>query len=360
VAYRDSTGLKFVFGDHLGSSTRTADISGGSAERQLYKAWGETRSSGTVGTKYQYTGQYSYTTDFGLHFYRSRWFDSYLSRWIQPDSLVPNIQNSNDWDRYQYGFGNPLTYVDPSGHDNLAARCLLKNDDGICVKWEHDRVGYTKINLSELSTESGITDISGKDFYNWYLYLYFTMGWWWDLFGQGGSFTIWDAFAVVFVHELDGHWTEPLAGEAAIRDANSWCIYLKGGSCTTANYVNWFAAEYQSGGHLVKGGLPPTTFLAKLGNHKGGAGALRNISALFANHPSDWDFGCVWNRPCSWANQSMITNEAELANVTNNPLQHYVYVTSGDPWILFSYCTFYIVLGKGNIHKPNYQCPNVR
>jgi hypothetical protein len=80
VAYRDSTGLKFVFGDHLGSSTRTADISGGSAERQLYKAWGETRSSGTVGTKYQYTGQYSYTTDFGLHYYRSRWFDSLLQK----------------------------------------------------------------------------------------------------------------------------------------------------------------------------------------------------------------------------------------------------------------------------------------
>jgi hypothetical protein len=48
VAYRDSTGLKFVFGDHLGSSTRTRDISGGSAERQLYKAWGETCSASTA------------------------------------------------------------------------------------------------------------------------------------------------------------------------------------------------------------------------------------------------------------------------------------------------------------------------
>jgi RHS repeat-associated protein len=116
VAYRDSTGLKFVFGDHLVSSTRTADISGGSAERQLYKAWGETRSAGTVGTKYQYTGQYSYTIDFGLHFYRSRWFDSYLNRWAQPDDIIPEPGNPADWDRYSYVRNNPVNNTDPSGH----------------------------------------------------------------------------------------------------------------------------------------------------------------------------------------------------------------------------------------------------
>jgi YD repeat-containing protein len=59
VAYRDSGTLRYVIGDHLGSSTMTADASGGNVTRQLFKAWGETRSSGSLGTKYQFTGQYN-------------------------------------------------------------------------------------------------------------------------------------------------------------------------------------------------------------------------------------------------------------------------------------------------------------
>jgi RHS repeat-associated protein len=82
----------------------------------LYKAWGETRSAGTVGTKYQYTGQYSYTTDFGLHFYRSRWFDSYLNQWAQPDTIIPDLYYPSDWNRYAYARSSPLKYVDPDGH----------------------------------------------------------------------------------------------------------------------------------------------------------------------------------------------------------------------------------------------------
>jgi RHS repeat-associated protein len=114
----------------MGSSTRTADISGGSSERQLYKAWGETRSAGTVGTKYQYTGQYSYTTDFGLHFFRSRWFDSLLGRFAQADTVVPLAsQGVQAWDRYAGMNNNPVRYSDPSGHQ-------ICTEDGDCFEQE--------------------------------------------------------------------------------------------------------------------------------------------------------------------------------------------------------------------------------
>jgi len=36
-------------------------------------------SSGTNPTDYTYTGQYSYTDDFGLMFYNARWYDPYLN-----------------------------------------------------------------------------------------------------------------------------------------------------------------------------------------------------------------------------------------------------------------------------------------
>jgi hypothetical protein len=37
-------------------------------------------------------------------------------RWIQPDSIIPDIYNSLDLDRYSYTRNNPIKYNDPSGH----------------------------------------------------------------------------------------------------------------------------------------------------------------------------------------------------------------------------------------------------
>jgi len=41
---------------------------------------------------------------------------SYLNHFSQPDSIVPDPGNSQDWDRYSYSRNNPLRYNDPSGH----------------------------------------------------------------------------------------------------------------------------------------------------------------------------------------------------------------------------------------------------
>jgi RHS repeat-associated protein len=83
-----------------------------------YKPWGETRyNSGNTPTRYQYTGQYSYTADFGLYFYNARWYDPTLGRFAQPDSLIPEqSQGAQAWDRYAYVNNNPVRYNDPTGH----------------------------------------------------------------------------------------------------------------------------------------------------------------------------------------------------------------------------------------------------
>ncbi|MBL8089744.1 MAG: RHS repeat-associated core domain-containing protein [Anaerolineales bacterium] len=76
---------------------------------------GETRySSGTNPTDYTYTGQYSYTDDFGLMFYNARWYDPSLGRFAQADTIVPN--GVQGLDRYAYVNNSPINYADPSGH----------------------------------------------------------------------------------------------------------------------------------------------------------------------------------------------------------------------------------------------------
>jgi RHS repeat-associated protein len=82
-----------------------------------YKAWGETRyTAGSMLTKSQFTGQRNETGSFGLYFYNARWYDNYLNRWIQPDTIIPDPYNPFDWDRYSYVRNNPVKYRDLSGH----------------------------------------------------------------------------------------------------------------------------------------------------------------------------------------------------------------------------------------------------
>ena len=122
-----TTTLTYLVGDHLGSTSLAVNASTGEVVETRYKPWGEVRwttESKTLPTRYTFTGQYSYiadsTTDlaasasFGLMFYNARWYDPYLNRFIQADTIVPG--GVQGLDRYAYVGNNPTVYTDPSGH----------------------------------------------------------------------------------------------------------------------------------------------------------------------------------------------------------------------------------------------------
>jgi RHS repeat-associated protein len=86
--------LSYLLSYHLGSTSLTTDASGSVVSEFRYKAWGETRyTSGSMPTKYTYTGQYSNVSDFGLMFYNARWYDPYRNHFTQPDTIVPDPYN---------------------------------------------------------------------------------------------------------------------------------------------------------------------------------------------------------------------------------------------------------------------------
>ncbi len=116
IAMRTNSIVNYLLGDHLGSTSLTTNATGQIVSEVRYKAWGETRfASGTMPTKYTYTGQYS-DSYINLLWYGSRHYDPELGRFIQPDSIVPGPNNPQAWDRYAYTFNNPVRYVDPDGH----------------------------------------------------------------------------------------------------------------------------------------------------------------------------------------------------------------------------------------------------
>jgi hypothetical protein len=64
-----------------------------------------------------------------LYFYNARWYDPEVGRFIQADTIIPEPGNPLAWDRYAYGYNNPVNRIDPSGHKV----CNITDDSGKCL-----------------------------------------------------------------------------------------------------------------------------------------------------------------------------------------------------------------------------------
>jgi RHS repeat-associated protein len=110
-----SSTLNFLLGDHLGSNAITTNSSGVKNSEIRYMPWGTTRyTSGSSPTTFQFTGQ-RLESSFELYYYGARWYDPAASRFVQPDTVIPQQQGVQAWDRYAYANNNPVKYTDSSG-----------------------------------------------------------------------------------------------------------------------------------------------------------------------------------------------------------------------------------------------------
>ena len=108
--------LSYLAGDHLGTTSLTWNSSGVKvAEARHLPYGGERWASGTTPTDYRFTGQ-RLTASLGLYQMGARWFDPYVNRFVQPDSIIPDLANPQSLNRYSYVYNRPLVYIDSSGH----------------------------------------------------------------------------------------------------------------------------------------------------------------------------------------------------------------------------------------------------
>jgi RHS repeat-associated protein len=119
-AMSDNGDVRYFITDHLGSTTKMINANGNKYPDDnnfeiKYASWGSDQpGTPNLGTTFKYTGQRQ--AEAGLYYYNARWYDPKLGRFIQADTIIPDPGNPLAWDRYAYGFNNPVNSIDPSGH----------------------------------------------------------------------------------------------------------------------------------------------------------------------------------------------------------------------------------------------------
>ena len=121
------TTSKYFLADHLGSTTGLADSNGVVTESASYDSFGRTISSNLT-TRYQYTGR-EYDEYTGLMFYRARFYDPQIGRFISEDPI--GFKGGVNW--YAYVDNNSINFSDPLGllknHTDLDKMCNGDCDD---------------------------------------------------------------------------------------------------------------------------------------------------------------------------------------------------------------------------------------
>jgi RHS repeat-associated protein len=116
--------MQYLLTDHLGSVVAVADSLDALVESNRYMPFA---CPGTFGgavrtgvgsltqTDKSFTSQKALANT-GLMDYNARMYDPDLGRFVQPDSIVPEIEQAQAYNRYTYVLDNPIGKTDPSGN----------------------------------------------------------------------------------------------------------------------------------------------------------------------------------------------------------------------------------------------------
>ncbi len=129
-----NNGLFYIHSDHLGSTSVLTKYSDGyivSSSLTRYTPFGGYRSGGPNPlTDRAFTGQKE-NMALGLYYYNARYYAPSLGRFLSADTLVPDPQNPQQFNRYAYSLNSPVRYIDPTGHCVLGLPCPKPIQDGI-------------------------------------------------------------------------------------------------------------------------------------------------------------------------------------------------------------------------------------
>lgn len=130
IVSRQSTGANnvyYVTSDHLGSSSAVTNSSGSIVVNESFGAFGARRGSNWSGspssgdwsaiastTRRGFT-EHSMLDNLNLIHMNGRVYDSMIGKFLSADSFIPDLANTQSYNRYTYLTNNPLNATDPNG-----------------------------------------------------------------------------------------------------------------------------------------------------------------------------------------------------------------------------------------------------
>jgi RHS repeat-associated protein len=123
---RAGEGTVWYLTDHLFSVRDLMDAGGQIVDHVEYDSFGNVASETqpTAGDRFKFTGrEYDPTT--GLYYYRSRFYDPGLGRFLTEDSFGLAAGDDNF---YRYAFNAPNNFTDPTGHEAIVEYALILYD----------------------------------------------------------------------------------------------------------------------------------------------------------------------------------------------------------------------------------------
>ncbi len=159
--------LYSIVRDYLGSIKAIYDEDGKLVQELSYDAWGRLRNPST-GEVYQrgkepelflgrgYTG-HEHLQVFALINMNGRLYDSVIGRFLNPDPVIQDVQNAQNYNSYSYVLNNPLKYTDKSGRFCISVLigCIVGAYIGGC--FANHNANPLKWNWSNTETYLGVT-----------------------------------------------------------------------------------------------------------------------------------------------------------------------------------------------------------
>lgn len=114
----------YYHANHLGSVNVVTDDDGHVTARRDYRPFGDQHdwSGSQAGPREllnTFQGQ-KFDDNTGLYYFKARHYDSELGRFMSADTIVADINDPKTLNRYAFAGGNPVNFIDPTGHSFLS------------------------------------------------------------------------------------------------------------------------------------------------------------------------------------------------------------------------------------------------
>ncbi|MHB1042661.1 MAG: DUF7948 domain-containing protein [Eubacteriales bacterium] len=121
--------------DSRGNTTALTNESGNVTDRFQYAPYGEmVYRSGSTATPFLFSGRYGVMTDASdLYYMRARYYNPVAKRFLSPDTLTGYVTNPQSQNLYTYCEGNPVMYVDPTGHYPVVDKVIEYGEYAIII-----------------------------------------------------------------------------------------------------------------------------------------------------------------------------------------------------------------------------------